>query len=294
MLLLAVVAIWVLVYSTSPFEGAPHNTLIPVVPSEVNFCDEPVPIDREDVFESFDREIIVNTFYHSSTILIVKRSARYFPIIEPILEECGIPNDFKYLCAIESTLSPQAKSPAGAVGLWQIMEATGKELGLVINDEVDERYDAVKSTYAACAFLQKAYAKFGSWTLVAASYNGGQGRVDRNMNQQYQSNYYDLLFGEETGRYVYRILAIKTILNSPQQYGFNIDSLSVYPTFESSPIMVDSTIDDIAQWAVEQGTSYKNVKRFNPWLRQNKLTVAKGKSYSIYLPLIADTCSVHR
>ena len=138
-------------------------------------------------------------------------------------------------------------------------------------------------------FLQKAYAKFGSWTLVAASYNGGQGRVDRNMNQQYQSNYYDLLFGEETGRYVYRILAIKTILNSPQQYGFNIDSLSVYPTFESSPIMVDSTIDDIAQWAVEQGTSYKNVKRFNPWLRQNKLTVAKGKSYSIYLPLIADT-----
>lgn len=267
---------------TNEPETLPHLTYFPQLPDSMSFADEEVPLDRIDVYESFDREIITNTFWHTNLILILKRSARYFPIIEPILRECGVPDDFKYLCVAESSLVPTAKSPAGAVGLWQILETTGKELGLEINDEVDERYDIQKSTRAACKFLLRAKNTYNwSWTLLAASYNGGQNRVAKNASQQQQSNYYDMLWGEETGRYVFRILAFKTLMSNPQAYGFMVDENDYYKPYECEEIVVNQGIEDIAQWAIDHGTTYKALKMLNPWLRKNKLTNTRRKEYTI-------------
>lgn len=260
----------------------PHQTYLPQLPDTLSFAGETVPLERTDVYEALDREIITNTFWHTNLILVMKRSARYFPIIEPILRECGVPDDFKYLCVAESSLVPTIKSPAGAVGLWQILESTGKELGLEINDEVDERYDIQKSTRAACTYLLRARENHNwSWTLLAASYNGGLNRVAKNTTQQHQTNYYDTLWGEETGRYVFRILAFKAIMNDPQTYGFMLEEKDLYQPYEYEEIVVNQGIEDIAQWAIDHGTTYKAIKMLNPWLRKNKLTNARGKEYKI-------------
>lgn len=260
----------------------PHQTYLPQLPDTLSFAGETVPLERIDIYEAFDREIITNTFWHTNLILVMKRSARYFPIIEPILRECGVPDDFKYLCVAESSLVPTIKSPAGAVGLWQILESTGKELGLEINDEVDERYDIQKSTRAACTFLLHARETYNwSWTLLAASYNGGKNRVAKNLSQQQQSDYYNTLWGDETGRYVFRILAFKALMNDPQTYGFMLEEKELYQPYEYEEIVVNQGIEDIAQWAIDHGTTYKAIKTLNPWLRKNKLTNARGKEYKI-------------
>jgi hypothetical protein len=254
------------------------------LPEKLDFAGELVPMDRPDVRESLDRELLVNTYWHSNTLLAIKRAYRWFPVIEPILKANEIPDDFKYLAVIESALS-NASSPAGAKGFWQILEETGKGYGLEIDEQVDQRYDVEKSTYAACHYLKDAYDIHGSWAMAAASYNMGMGGLQRRAGEQYQNSYWDLLLNEETARYVYRILAMKEIFNHADQYGFVIRPAELYEPFQSNSIQVTATISDLAAFAKEQGTTYKLLKWYNPWLRENYLKVASGKSYLIKIPI---------
>jgi hypothetical protein len=189
-------------------------------PKELNFADEAVPVNKSYVRESYDREILVNTYWQSQTLLLIKRANRYFPVIEPILKEQGVPDDFKYLALIESGLMPRIVSPAGAAGIWQFMQSAAKEYGLEVNKEVDERYHLEKSTVAACRYLKKSYEKYGSWSIAAASYNAGPAGINTQLGKQKTNNNYDLLLGEETVRYVFRILAIKKIMEDPKSFGF--------------------------------------------------------------------------
>ena len=254
------------------------------LPEKLDFAGELVPMDRPDVRESLDRELLVNTYWHSNTLLAIKRAYRWFPVIEPILKANEIPDDFKYLAVIESALS-NASSPAGAKGFWQILEETGKGYGLEIDEQVDQRYDVEKSTYAACHYLKDAYDIHGSWAMAAASYNMGMGGLQRRAGEQYQNTYWDLLLNEETARYVYRILAMKEIFNHADQYGFVLRPAELYEPFQSNSIQVTATISDLAAFAKEQGTTYKLLKWYNPWLRENYLKVASGKSYEIKIPV---------
>lgn len=253
------------------------------IPEELTFASEEVPLKLFDVRESLDRELQVNTYWHSQTVLLLKRANRFFPIIEPILKEKGIPDDFKYLAVAESALT-QAVSPAKAVGFWQILEGTGRELKLEISKEVDERYHIEKSTYAACDFILKSYNTYGSWTMAAASYNFGRNGINRQMERQLNANYYDMVFGEETERYLFRILALKTIFENPKGYGFFLEKNDLYPPYETYEVKVDTAITSIGKFAETHETSYKMVKLLNPWLRENYLPVNPGKSYRIKLP----------
>lgn len=252
-------------------------------PAEANFAGEPTPLNITDVRERFDRELLTNANLHATTQLIIKRANRAFPVMEPILKRYGVPDDFKYLAVAESGLV-HAVSPAGARGVWQFMPETGKERGLEINDLVDERYHLEKSTEAACKYLLDAKAKFGSWTLAAASYNGGFGGVNKQITFQGVTNYYDLLLTEETSRYVFRILALKEIMQNPATYNFNLLPEHLYPVIASKTVTVSSTIPDLAVFAKEQGVNYKVLKLHNPWLRDRKLTVAPGKTYVLEIP----------
>lgn len=252
-------------------------------PSTISLAGEETPLYRQDVTEALKKELIVNTYLHSHTIQILKNAPRAFSIIEPILKENNIPDDFKYLAVIESRLDPMVVSPAGAVGVWQLMKGTAKELGLEVNDEIDERYHIEKSTRAAAAYLQKAYDRFGSWTLAAASYNAGSAMINKQMNIQNEKNYYDLLLGEETERYVFRILALKQIMNQPEKYNFSVQV--IYPTEEIEKIKVDHSVKSWADFAQEHGISYKTLKRFNPWLRKNTLHNPHHKTYEISIPV---------
>ncbi|HBK82986.1 MAG TPA: murein transglycosylase [Flavobacterium sp.] len=251
--------------------------------NQINFASEIVPVADNDVSERFDREMIINKNFHSNTILVIKRANKVFPVIEPILAANGVPDDFKYLAVIESSLI-NAVSPAGAKGVWQFMPATAREYGLEVSEDVDERYHLEKSTQAACLFLLDAYKKFGNWTLVAASYNGGMTGISRVLEAQQVSNYYDALFNEETARYVFRILALKEIMTNTSKYGFDIPQNQKYSHIPTNKLTVDASIDDLALFAIAQGTNYKTLKILNPWLRQNKLTVLIGKKYSIEIP----------
>ncbi len=253
------------------------------LPEQMSLAGEPVPLDRLDVREALKKELIVNTFLHSHTIQILKNAPRMFALIEPILKANGIPDDFKYLAVIESRLDPLVVSPAGAAGLWQIMKGTAKELGLEVDHEVDERYHIEKSTQAAADYLDKAYRKFGSWTLAAASYNAGTNMITKQMNIQQQKDYYNLLLGEETERYVFRILALKQIMNHPEMYRFKVSNL--HPAEETQKIKVDTSIKNWAEFAREQGITYKTLKRFNPWLRKNELHNPHHKTYEIKIPV---------
>jgi hypothetical protein len=253
------------------------------IPSEITFAGEPVPLHLFDVRESLDRELQVNTYWHSQTVLLLKRANRYFTIIEPILKEKGIPDDFKYLAVAESALT-QAVSPSQAVGFWQILEGTGKELGLEINDEVDERYHIEKSTYAACNYLLKSHKQYESWTMTAASYNFGRNGINRQIERQNNSDYYDMVLGEETGRYVFRCLALKVIFENPEQYGFFFQPKDLYPPLKYYSVEVDSSVTSFAEFAEYYNTSYKMLKLLNPWLRKSYLTNKGKKKYNIKIP----------
>lgn len=257
----------------------------PKIPDVIELAGEAVPIDVFGVRENFDKELIVNTFRHSSTIMYLKRSTRWFPIIEEILEEEGVPNDFKYLAVIESGLS-QVVSPAGASGFWQFMKKTAPEYGLEVSQSVDERYDVEKSTRAACTYLKESYLRFGSWALAAASYNMGQSGVEKRLEEQRVDNYWDLHLNSETGRYVYRLLAIKEVMNSPEKYGFYISLDNLYYPHEVREITVSADISNLNDFALENGSNLREVKALNPWLRKDYLTVKPGKVYSISLPKI--------
>lgn len=253
------------------------------MPDEISFAGERVPLENFDTRESLEREVITTTYRHSSTILIIKRAGRYMPVIEKILKENNIPDDFKYLAVAESDLS-NAISPAGATGFWQIMAPTGKEQGMEINNEVDERYNLEKSTKFACDYFRKSYEKYGNWTLAAASYNGGRNGIDDQIEIQKEYNYYDLLLTEETARYIFRVLSYKLVINDPASFGFDIDSAEIYPVLRYYEVKVDTAVADFAEFAKSYGTNYKMLKLLNPWLRKPYLTNRAGKSYLIKIP----------
>ena len=260
-----------------------YKIFAPKVPDIVDFAGEPAPINVFYVHESLDRELLVNTYWHNKTVHLFKLAYRWFPVIEPILEEHGIPDDFKYLAVIESGLT-NAVSPSGAAGFWQFLEGTAKDYKLEVNKYVDERYHLQKSTAAACRYFRDSYQKFGSWTLVAAAYNGGNRRIRESLEEQKQSSYYDLLLSEETSRYVFRILALKTIFEHPTHFGFYLREKDFYPPLSSKTVSVNKDIKDLVAFAAEHGISYKELKMFNPWLRQPSLKVSKGRSYLIAIP----------
>jgi membrane-bound lytic murein transglycosylase D len=252
-------------------------------PDSVYFAGERVPIENFDVRESLDMEIHKIAYWHAEMFLYFKRANRYFPFIETILKKNGIPDDFKYVCVTESGLT-NAVSPAKAEGFWQFVAVTAKQYGLEVNDEIDERYNLLKSTEAACSYLKAKYTKYGNWALSAASYNAGDSGINRFMSYQNQKSYYDLALFTETGRYIYRAIAIKLIMENPKAYGFNFTKNDLYPVIETDQIEVDSTITDLTVFAKSQGTSYKLLKMFNPWLRAQKLTNKKKTKYTISIP----------
>lgn len=253
------------------------------LPESLNFAGEPVPLNDPEIVERVDREFLVNTYWQSNTLLLLKRVHKYFPIIEPILAKNGIPNDFKYLAVAESGLL-NGVSPAGARGFWQIMEATGKEYGLEISANVDERYHLEKSTQAACDYLKKWKEHFGSWTLTAAAYNAGPTRIQDSMELQEADNYYDLLLGEETNRYIFRILALKEIITNPYTYGFEVERDDFYNAVPTFTVEIDTAVTRWADFAELYGISYKILKRYNPWLREPHLDNTSGKKYMIQIP----------
>lgn len=253
-------------------------------PTEVDFAGEKTPLQITDVRERLDRELLINANLDATTALIIKRANRAFPIIEPILAKYGVPDDFKYLAVIESGLV-NAVSPAGARGVWQFMPDTAKEKGMEVNDIVDERYHLEKSTEAACKYLLSAKDKFGSWTLAAASYNGGMSGITKKIDEQKVTNYYDLGLTEETSRYVFRILALKEIMRNPSLYGFNLYENDLYAPIPTKRVAVDSTITDLTRFAQTQGINYKILKIHNPWLRDKKLVNPNKKMYEIEIPL---------
>ncbi|MFM9987723.1 lytic transglycosylase domain-containing protein [Flavobacterium sp.] len=252
-------------------------------PSEIDFASEKTPLQIYDVRERMDRELLINENLHSSTILILKRANKVFPIIEPILAKYNVPDDFKYLAVIESSLV-NAVSPAGARGVWQFMPETAREKGIEVSETVDERYHLEKSTEAACKYLLSAKEKLGSWTLAAASYNGGMSGISSQMEFQQVNNYYDLLLNDETSRYVFRILALKEIMKNPILYGFDIQKDKLYQKILTRKIEVDTTINNLALFAKSQGINYKTLKYHNPWLRDKKLDNPKNKKYEIEIP----------
>ena len=265
------------------FDHIDHITHDIQLPDSLDFCGETVPLDLFYVRERLERELIINTYLHSSTMFLLKRTSRWLPVIEPIMEQNGLPNDFKYLAMCESNLT-NAVSPSKAVGFWQFLEGTGKEYNLEIDKEVDMRYNVEKETVAACKFLKSSYRKFGSWTTAAAAFNCGNGRVSKTIEEQRVDSYYDMLLPEETQRYVFRILALKLIVENPEKYGFQISDNGWYKPYETKTVTVTESIPDLVEFAYEQGTNYKMLKYFNPWLRDNSLTISKGNSYDIKIP----------
>lgn len=256
------------------------------IPDSVTFAGEPVPLWRYDVRESLDRELLVNSYFHSQTIRYIKMAPRYFSIIEPILKEKGVPDDFKYLAVAESGFNPRAVSPARAVGLWQFLQGTAKDYGLEINSEVDERYHIEKSTHAACDYLLDSFQKYGSWSIVAAAFNAGNTGVQRQILRQKNASYYDLLFGEETSRYVFRIIALKLIMENPEKYNLFISEEEKYPLVLTRQVDITGEVKDFADFSIAQGINYKLLKDFNPWLRDNFLTNSGGKLYIVKIPVI--------
>jgi membrane-bound lytic murein transglycosylase D len=253
------------------------------LPSELDFASENVPLNLIDVTEKMDRELLVNTYWQSQTLLLLKRSNRYFPVIEKILKEEEVPEDFKFLALMESGLT-NVVSPAGATGFWQLMKDAAKERGLEVNSTIDERYHLEKSTRAACAYLKEAKEKFGSWTLAAASYNMGMTGLSNQLERQKATNYYDLVLNEETSRYIFRILAAKLILSNPKDYGFIYRDEDLYGPLRFKEFEVDTTINNLADFAFENGINYKTLKYLNPWLRDGYLPNSSGKNYIIQIP----------
>ena len=253
------------------------------IPEDLNFAGEMVPQDDPEIMERIDREFLVNTYWQSNALLLIKRAHKYFPIIEPILAKNGVPDDFKYLAVAESGLQ-NVVSPAGATGFWQIMKATGREYGLEINSNVDERYHLEKATEVACAYLKKYNEKYGSWTLTAASYNAGAGAISKYLGIQQVEDYYDLLLGQETGRYVFRIMAIKEILSHPEKYGFLVEEKDLYKAVPTFKVEVEEPVLSFADFAQKYEINYKILKRHNPWLREPHLNNASRKKYNIEIP----------
>lgn len=264
----------------------------PGIPQKLTFAGQEFDFDRTDMYERFDRELSSIAYTHGATLLMIKRANKYFPLMAPILEKNGIPLDFLYLACVESSLNPRALSPAKAAGFWQFMPATARQYGLEVNDNVDERYNLEKSTEAACRFLKDAYNRYGNWESVAASYNAGMGRISNELNRQSQDTSFDLHLNEETSRYVFRIFAMKLILENPRNYGFVLKPEQLYYPTPTRDIEVKGPITDLPSWAINNGTSYQWVKELNPWLRTRSLPNRTSRTYKIKVP--ADSTSLSR
>jgi hypothetical protein len=260
-----------------------YNVYSVLKPDNLKFANENIPESTFDVWERLDKELLKNIYWQSNTLLYFKRANKYFPIIEEILEKNNIPSDFKYLALIESGFEYKV-SPSGAAGFWQIMKGTAREYGLEVNYAIDERYHLIKSTEAACKYLQKAYNKFGSWTMAAASYNMGINGVQRQVKKQNTNNYFNLYLNDETSRYVFRIIVIKEIMENPRKYGFVFRQNDLYSYPSVKQIRVDSTINNLYSFAQENDINYKILKRFNPWLRTSKLPDESRRVYYIDIP----------
>ena len=249
-----------------------------------SFANEVIPTNIPDIRERLEREILRNAYYHSSTIMNMTRSTRYFPEIEKILREERVPLDFKFLAVAESDLT-NATSPAGAKGIWQFMRGTGKEYGLEVNNDIDERMHFEKSTRAACKYLKRLHERFGSWTMAAAAYNMGGSRLKKESNAQKSKNYFDLNLNQETSRYVFRIAALKEILSNPETYGYYLDAEDYYnPLTDFSVVEQSTTVEDLGAYAQKYGISYRQLKVYNPWMKSGRLPNASGKLYKIKIP----------
>ena len=257
----------------------------PEIPSQVHICGKNISLDRPDMYERFDRELTSIAYTHGTTLLMIKRANRLFPEMAPILMEAGVPLDMLYLACVESTLDQRALSPAKAAGIWQFMPTTAKEFGLEVNDEVDERYNLEKATRAAAKYLKKSYASLGDWPSVMAAYNGGNARITSELGKQMQNTSLDLYLTEETSRYPYRIMAMKTILENPSKYGFHLRDDQLYQPRKYRTVQVSGPVPDWAEWAKKQGISYLTLREENPWIRSKKLTNKLGKSYTVRIPL---------
>lgn len=261
-----------------------QNVVVPELPEKASFAGEPVPLDYFDVRESLQREMMLISYQHGSLSYIVQLAGRYQGMIEKILKEEGIHPDFFYLCVAESALQPQI-SPADARGYWQFLGGTGKEYGLEINSQVDERYNWEKSTRAACKYFKKAYDKFGNWTLAAASYNVGMANITERIGYQSISNYYDMQLPQETARYLYRAIAFKTIMNNLKEYGFNIKGDDKYKPLEYKVVEVKGPVGNWSDFAAGHNTNFKMIKMYNEWIRSNKLDNKGGKTYRVLVPV---------
>lgn len=253
------------------------------IPNDLTFAGEKVPTELYDIKERMDRELLVNTYWQSNGLLLIKKAHKYFPLIEPMLKKYGIPDDFKYLAVAESGLENNS-SPAGAAGFWQFLKSSAKEYGLEVNQNVDERYNLEKATRIAAEYLKKSKERFGTWTLAAAAYNAGNARIARNLKRQQVNNYYDLLLNNETARYVFRIVALKEVLSYPKKYGFEFDEEDLYKLPNTQIVEVDTVITNIASFAKTFNTNYKELKLHNAWLRENKLNNKSRKLYQIKIP----------
>lgn len=253
------------------------------LPADLSFCGERVPMELLDVRERLDRELLVNTYWQSNSLLAHKRANRWFPVIEEVLRREGLPDDLKYIPLVESNLT-NVTSPAGAVGFWQFMQPTAQAHGLEVNGEVDERYNVVRSTEAACAYLKEARKRYGSWAMAAASFNLGHGNMDKQLARQKESDYFSLLLPEETSRYIFRILAMKAIMGDPERYGFHLRPKDLYQPYRTHSMAVVPPVADLNDFAAANGTNYKTLKLLNPWLRDNVLKGNPGKTYAVLLP----------
>ena len=265
-------------------QALPTNFSTHDVPSSITFCGKNIDLTRYDRYERMDRELLAFTYMHSTSIQMIKKANRYFPIVEPILKANGIPDDFKYLMVIESNLNPNARSGAGAAGLWQFMQTTGREYGLEVNKNIDERYHVEKATEAACKYLKDAYDKYQDWIAVAASYNAGQARISAQFEKQQVNDMLDLFLVEETARYVYRIIAAKIMFSNPSAFGFRLRTKDLYMPIPYKEVTVNTGISNLAEWAKKQGITYALLKNMNPWLRDNFLQNVSKRTYTLKIP----------
>lgn len=266
--------------------SAPHYTAAPnpQTPKSLKFCGQSIDLDRVDMFERFDRELSSLVYGHSNTLLTIKRANKYFPVMAPILRSNGVPEDMLYLACVESYLNHRAYSPAKAAGFWQFIPSTAKQYGLDVNDEVDERYDLEKATEAACRYLKNGYKKYGDWPTVMASFNGGMGRISSELEKQHANDSYDLYLTEETSRYVFRIMAMKAVMENPAMFGFHLTADQLYQPVDCEIVTISSPVEDWPTWAREHGISYAQLREENPWIRAKKLTNKDGKTYKVRVP----------
>lgn len=270
---------------TSGGVSAPATVASPIVPSSMTFCGQKTELDRADIFERFDRELTSVAYTHGNTLLTIKRANKYFPVMAPILTKHGVPHDLLYLACVESYLSNRAVSPAKAAGVWQFLASTAKDYGLEVNDEVDERFNLEKATDAACRYLKNAYNQYGDWATAMASYNGGRGRISSELSKQMVDNAFDLYLTEETQRYVYRIMAMKAVMENPRVFGYEItDATQLYQPVDVDIVEVSEGVDSWPQWAKEHGITYSQLREENPWIRAQKLTNSSNKTYRVRVP----------